>query len=118
MARSQTTPFQINFKDTFPVTNTGMQTLLEANTAVTYTVPGTSDQIYRAKFSCQTGAEVWIGFNVVATVPTSNTVTNISKIEFIPLFEARYVSGGDTISIISTGTPQVGISLLLVQDIS
>ena len=113
------TRYQHNFKDTLPYSNTGVQMLLAASTALPFTVPGTSNQIYRAKFSSSYNAEVWVGYNVTATVPTTNTATATTNQEFLPKYdEARYVKGGDVLSFISTSTPQVGVVLYQVYDIS
>lgn len=113
------TRYQKNFHDTFPHSNTGVQMLLAASTALPFTVPGTANQIYRAKFSSSYTAEVWVGYNITATVPTTNTATATTNQEFLPKYdEARYVKGGDVLSFISTGTPQVGLVLYQVQDIT
>lgn len=113
-----TTKYQVNFSDTFPFSDTGWSTLLAASTAIAYTVPGTANQIYRAHFSVSTGADVWVSLNGTAAVPTSNTGANLTYQERIDIDFNRYVKGGDTLSFISTGTPQVGVSLLQVQDIT
>jgi hypothetical protein len=118
MAKVNVTNYQKNFTESFPFSNAGVQILLAASTAISYTVPGISTQKYRAKFSAASNAEVWVGYNVTATVPTTNTATPISNVEFIPLYEARYVNGGDVLSFISLATPSVGVSLLQVEDIS
>lgn len=113
-----TTPYQTNFDKTKPFSDTQLQLLLAANTAISYTVPGDATQIYRATFRCSSTAEVWVRLNATASIPTSNTVTQTPYQEFIPLLEPKYVKGGDTLSFISAGTPSVGVSLLQVQDIS
>jgi hypothetical protein len=113
-----TTRYQKNFNGTMPFSNTDYMMLLEASTALSFTVPGSSSHIYRAEFRCQYGAEVWVCLNGTATLPTSNTVTPVTNQEFLPLREPKYVKGGDTLSFISLTTPQVGVSLLQVQDIA
>jgi hypothetical protein len=113
-----TTKYQNNFSDTKPFSDSGWMTLLEASTAIVYTVPGTPNQIYRAHISASTSADVWVKQNGTAAVPTSNTGTALSYQERIDVGFQRYVKGGDTLSFISTGTPQVGVSLLQVQDIT
>lgn len=92
--------------------------MLAASTAISHTVPGDETQIYRAHFSVSTSADVWVRLNDTAIVPTSNTVTSTPNQERIDVDFQRYVKGGDTLSFISTGTPQVGVSFLQVQDIS
>jgi hypothetical protein len=112
------TRYQVNFKECFPFSNNGWMTLLAASTAIAFTVPGTSNQIYRAKISVSYNADVWVSLNAAATVPTSNTGTALTSQERVDAWFQRYVKGGDTLSFISTGTPQVGVSLLQVQDIT
>lgn len=110
------TPYQKNFHGTMPFTNTGVMMLLVASTALGWTVPGDPTQLYRASFRCSSTAEVWVSLNGTAVIPSSNIATANNNQEFIPLNEPKYVRGGDTLSFISTGTPQVGVSLLMVQN--
>lgn len=110
-----TTKYQKNFSECFPFSDTTINILLAASTAISYTVPGTADQVYRAHFSVSTSADVWVRLNGTAAVPTTNTVASTSYQERINVDFVRYVKGGDTLSFISTGTPQVGVSLLQVQ---
>jgi hypothetical protein len=112
------TPYQMNFCECFPFADTGVDILLAANTAVAYTVPGTKNNVYRASFGCSSNAEIWVKNNGTAVVPTSNTATATYMQEFVIPGMCRYVKGGDVLSFISTGTPQIGVSLLQVQDIS
>lgn len=112
------TKYQRNFEKCFPFSNTSINILLAANTAVSYTVPGTESTIYRAHFSVSTSADVWVRLNEAAQVPTSGTVASTTNMERIDVDFQRYVKGGDTLSFISTTTPQVGVSLLQVQDIT
>lgn len=107
-----TTNWQNNYTDTFPFSDTCLNTLLAASTALSWTVPGASNVIYRAKFSVSTSADVWVRINGTAQVPTSNTATSTPYQERIDVWFQRYVKGGDVLSFISTGTPQVGVSLL------
>jgi len=113
-----TTKYQKNFADTLPFSDTTANILLAASTAITYTVPGTANQVYRAHMSVSTSADVWVRLNGTAAVPTSNTVASTTYQERIDVGFQRYVKGGDTLSFISTTTPQVGISLLQVIDIT
>jgi hypothetical protein len=112
------TPYQMNFSECFPFSDTGVKAILAASTALPFTVPGTENQIYRASFGCSSNAEIWVNNNGTATVPTSNTASATVNQEFVIPGMCRYVKGGDVLSFISTGTPQIGVSLLKVQDIS
>lgn len=106
------TQFNENFRDCFPFSTQNAQMLLAASTALAYTVPGTPNVTYRAHFSVSSSSDVWVRNNGTAAVPTSNTVAANSNQERIDTWFQRYVKGGDVLSFISTGTPQVGVSLL------
>ena len=112
------TKYQVNFTETFPFSDSNFTMLLAASTALTYTVPGNQSQLYRAHFSVSTNADVWVRNNGTSAIPASNTATSLSYQERIDVNCNRYVKGGDVLSFISTGTPQVGVSLLQVQDIT
>lgn len=115
MTQAAVTPYQKNFTETFPFSNTSINILLAASTAISWTVPGDPTQLYRASFRASSTAEIWVRLNGTAQVPTSNTVASVPNQEFIPLV-AKYVRGGDTLSFISLTTPSVGVSLLQVQN--
>ena len=115
MAQVPVTPWNDNYDRTKPFSNTNLNVLLAASTAISYTVPGEATQLYRAHFSVSTSADVWVRLNGTAQVPTSNTIDQTTYMERIDTDFNRYVRGGDTLSFISTGTPQVGVSLLQVQ---
>jgi hypothetical protein len=107
------TPYQMNYSDCFPISDTGEMMTLVASTALSFTVPGTSDKKYRANFSINSTADVWVRKNGTAVLPTSGTATSVYNQEKINAYEyIRYVQGGDTLSLISSGTPQIGISFL------
>jgi hypothetical protein len=116
MTQVNVTAYNKNFLGTLPFSNTSINILLAASTAISWTVPGDATQIFRACFRASSTAEIWVRLNGTAQVPTSNTVTSVPNQEFIPLCDAKYIKGGDTLSFISTGTPQVGVSLLQVQN--
>lgn len=112
------TKYNANFSETFPFSDTGVAILLTASTELAWTVPGTANQIFRANFSVSATADVWVCLNGTATLPVSNTATDTYNQERINVEFVKYVKGGDSLSFISTGTPQVGVSLLQVQDIT
>lgn len=117
MTQSNCTKYSRNFTNTFPFSNTGAMTLLAASTAIAFTVPGNPNQQYRAHFSVDPTKNLWVNVNGTATLPTSNTMTSITNQERIGIGNnVKYVNGGDVLSLISDATPEVGISLLLVQD--
>jgi hypothetical protein len=111
------TPYNRNFTDCFPFSDTGVMMTLVASTALTYTVPGVSTQKYRANFSINSTVDVWVRKNGTAVLPTSGTATatynqeKINSVNFI-----KYVNGGDTLSFISPTTPEVGVSFLQIEN--
>jgi hypothetical protein len=109
------TKYQSSFNQCYPFSDNGVMLLLVASTALSYTVPGNSDQLYRAKFSVSSTSDVWVRINGTAVVPTSGAATATYNQERIDINFVRYVKGGDTLSFISTSTPQVGVSFLTVQ---
>jgi hypothetical protein len=92
--------------------------ILAANTALAWTIPGDSTMKYRAEFSVSTSADVWMRLNGTAAAPTSNTATQTYNQERLDLNSIFFVKGGDSLSFISTGTPQVGVSLLQLPSFS
>jgi hypothetical protein len=112
------TQYNSGYLDCFPFSDTNVTLLLEASTALPYTVPGSSSVTYRAHFSVSTDADVWVCNNGTAAVPLSNVAASARYQERIDVNFNRYVKGGDILSFISTGTPQVGISLLMIPGMS
>jgi hypothetical protein len=117
MAQAPVTYFSTNFDVCRPFSNTSVNILLAASTAISWTVPGTSNQMYRANFSISSTADAYVRNNATAVVPVSNTITSTSNQQRISDQMALFVRGGDVLSFISTGTPQIGVSLLLVQNV-
>jgi len=106
------TRYHMNFDGCIPFSDTGANILLSAAAETTWTVPGASKDKYRASFGCATGSQIWVSLNGTATVPIVDTATDTYNQEFLMPGMCRYVKGGDVLSFISTGTPQVGVSLL------
>lgn len=110
-----TTKYATNFSETFPFSDTNFMLLLAASTALPITVPGTSEQVYRAKFDFTIGQSIWVKKNGTATLPSAGVATAVQNQELLCFDTVKYVQGGDTLSFISAGTPSIGVSLLLVQ---
>lgn len=111
--RISATPFRESFGECTPFSNTTAQFGLTAATALSYTVPGQSDQKFRCEFSWPYNANVWVGYNVTATSPTENTMSSNANIELRPI--ARYVNGGDVLSFISiSAVTDAGLRLLAI----
>ena len=106
------TKYNINHHGAKPFSANCGNVLLAASTAISYTVPGTDAVTYRAEFSVSSSADVWVRKNGTAAVPTSNTMATTTYQERINTNTIMFVQGGDTLSFISTTTPQVGVSLL------
>lgn len=111
-----TTQYNMSFSECFPFSDTGMSVLLAAGVAQSWTVPGTAKQTYRAKFVFTSNVPVWVRLNGTAVVPTGVLAATYNQ-EMLDINFVRYVKGGDTLSFVSTSTPQVGVSLLLVQEV-
>jgi hypothetical protein len=99
-----------------PFSNFNFNMLLATNTALAYTVPGVATQKFRIKFSRSSTAEVWVGYNKTPSEPSSNTATTNAYQEIVPLDEARFVNGGDTLTFLSASANKVSGSLLLIED--
>lgn len=107
------TTYNSAFEGCFPFSDTTAQIALAANTAITYTVPGTNRDKYRCEFSWFYNSSIWVGYNETAVVPLPGAVTTAtnSSIEFRP--DVRYVKGGDVLSFISDSlVTNAGLSLL------
>ncbi len=107
------TRYNTNFLETLPFSDQTVQIALAASTALTYTIPGSNSDKYRCEFSWAYNANVWVGYNVTATVPVAGAVTTVTNtsIELRPL--VRYVRGGDVLSFISDSVvSNAGLSLL------
>lgn len=106
------TQFRENNLETLPFSDTGAKLWLAAGVELTWTVPGTVDNKYRANFRYNQNAEIWVKLNGTVVVPVAGSVVNAYNEELLP--ESRCVVGGDVLHFISTSTPQVGVSLLSV----
>lgn len=103
-------PYNSNFDETQPFSDTGMQTQLVAATPLSWTVPGAPTASYRATFSFDQNADVWVGKNVTPSLPSPGVATSVNGIEYRP--GPKYVHGGDVLNFLSTSAPQIGVSLL------
>src|SRR5690349_343034 len=105
------TPYNKSFNDTFPMSDTGMKVQLIAATEINWTVPGDNTDKYKASIRMTSDASVWVALNATAVVPNPGVLTATYNQEFRPT--EIYVKGGDVLSFIATtGTPNVGVSLL------
>lgn len=110
MTKVNVTQFHSNFDCTHPFSSSGAKLWLAANTELTWTVPGEATQKFRANFAMASTAEVWVKLNSAVVVPVAGTIVDSYNEQLRP--DYMYVIGGDVLHFISTGTPQVGVSLL------
>lgn len=106
------TQFSSNFNDTLPFSDTTASYALAATTELTYTVPGTNGQKYRAEFSYQEDSEVWVALNETAQIPTPATMHSDRRSVLNP--KVCYVSAGDVIHFISGAIAVGSVSLLSI----
>lgn len=95
-----TTQYAQSYEGTSPFSDTCSKLALAANTAVSYTVPGTSANRYKIVFSWPYNANVYVGYNVTATTPSAGNITSSPNLALRPL--EKFVSGGDVLSFISS----------------
>lgn len=107
------TQYNSSFNGTYPFSDTAPQFSLAANVELTYTVPGTSVDLYRVEFSVPYNANIWIGYNATATSPTPATMSSSTRVELMRSGMARYVKGGDVLHFVSNAiVTDAGFSLL------
>lgn len=101
-----------SFDETIAFSDTDVQFALATNTEQSWTVPGASNQKFILLFGMSSNANVFVGYNVTATVPNPGTQTTTQGIEFMTPDSKRYVIGGDVISLKTPDTAAwVGISV-------
>jgi len=107
-------PYNSNYHETMPFSDTCYQLALAANNEQAITVPGTPNMQYQAYFSYTSTSNVFVRTNAIPTVPSAGTFDNEQYNEFRP--KKRYVRGGDVIHAITPDTSAyVGISLRQIQ---
>ena len=106
------TQYQNGYEGARPVSDSGAKMRLAANTELSWTVPGTKKDKFKASFGYASSATVWVGYNVTAAVPGAGTIADSYKLEFKP--DAWFVVGGDVLSFISLAGAEVGVSLLQI----
>lgn len=96
---------------TTPFSDFTVQLGLTANVGLSYTVPNTNNHSYRAQFSWNEDDNVWVGYNVTATLPVLGAVSQNNGVERNPTI--RFVRGGDVLNFISrANVTDIGLSLL------
>lgn len=105
------TMYNSSFSGAFPFSDQAYQIALAANTELTQMIPGTSANTYRVTFSWAYNANVWVGYNKTAAVPTGGTIAATPNLELRPA--VMYVRGGDVLHFISGSiVSDSGFSLL------
>lgn len=106
--------YNANYIETMPFSDVCKQFNLAANTAQSWTIPGTPTQQFQAYFSYTQSSNVFVCNNAAATAPGGGANTAQPYNEFRPL--KRYVRGGDVLSLMTPdSTAYVGISLRQLQ---
>ena len=106
--------YNANYIETMPFSDVCLQLNLAANTAQSWTVPGTSNQFYQAYFEYASNSSVFVCNNGTATAPGGGAQTTQQYNEFKP--EKRYVRGGDVLSFVTPDTMAfVGVSIRQLQ---
>ncbi len=106
--------YNSNYHETMPFTDTVAQVHCGANVEQTYTVPGTTSNVYQAYFSYIESTNVFVCLNSTPTIPASGTVGTEQYNEFRPV--KRYVRGGDVLHFITPDTSAyIGVSLRQLQ---
>lgn len=109
-----TIPYNANYIETMPFSDTCIQVNCGTNVEETWTVPGTSAQQYQAYFEYASNANVFVCKNAIPTIPASGTVGEQQYNEFKP--KKRYVRGGDVLYFITPDTnAYIGVSLRQLQ---
>ena len=104
------TIYNEGYEGTEPFSDTCAQMALATSAVLTYTVPGTKLNRYKAEFSWLITSSVYVGYNVTPAVPGAGLITSQPNVERNP--DYRYVQGGDILSFISSAAAQAGLRLL------
>lgn len=104
--------YRSSYDQTIPFSDTDKQIHLVANTELNFVVPGDSSQKFNLLFGLPSDGNLFVGYNVTATIPAAGTITSTQGIEFITPDSKRYVIGGETISLITPDADlYLGISI-------
>lgn len=114
------TKFNTNYLECLPFSDYTLQFVLAANTESTYIVQdptgtGLTNAVYRCEFSFPANANVWVGYNYPATVPSPGFITDTENQSLALNPKVRYVRSGDVLSFISDSIVlNAGFELLLL----
>lgn len=109
-----TIPWNANYIETLPFSDTAIQIGCNANVAESWTVPGADTSEYQAYFEYASNSNVFVCKNSAPTVPALGTVGEQQYNEFKP--KKRYVKGGDVLYFITPDTSAyIGVSLRQLQ---
>jgi hypothetical protein len=101
-----------SFDQSIGFSDTQFQLNIVADTALTVTLPGTSNDKYILTFGCSSDSEIYVGYGVTAVLPGSGVATTNAFIEFVVPGMQRYAIGGTTLSFITHDTTDyVGVSI-------
>lgn len=83
-----------------PFSDTAIVFALTAATALSFTVPGTNFQKYKAVFHFPLEASVYVGLNSTPVTPVAGTASSAPNVELNPT--PKFVKGGDVLNFFST----------------
>lgn len=109
-----TIPWNANYIETMPFSDTCIQVACGTNVEETWTVPGPETSEYQAYFEYNSISNVFICKNAAPTIPSAGTVGEQQYNEFRP--KKRYVKGGDVLHFITPdASAYIGVSLRQLQ---
>lgn len=101
-----------SFDQSIGFSDTQFQLNIVADTALTVTLPGNSDQKFILTFGVSSNSSVYVGYGVTAVLPGSGAATSNPFIEFVVPGMQRYAIGGKTLSFITHDTTDyIGVSI-------
>ena len=109
-----TIPYNANYIETMPFSDTVVQVNCGINVEETFTVPGNPEHQYQAYFEYASNSNVFVCKNATPVIPLVGTVGTQQYCEFKP--KKRYVRGGDVLHFITPDTnAYIGVSLRQLQ---
>jgi len=98
------TRYTSSFDETIAYTEICFQVHLTANTVTAITIPGARSEKFILTFGCSSNSSIFMGYNVVPTLPAADTADTQDKVEFVVPGWQRYAIGEDVISFITADT--------------
>ena len=103
------TQYHSSYDGTTPFSDVSMTFACLADTELTYTVPGTINQTYKAVFSFPISDDVYVALNRTPVFAVAGITEPDARTELRPT--AKFVRGGDVIHLLSRATSEGSITL-------